>query len=94
MTNAVSANNMVALGQMSATTVAAVSENNAQAIMAGTASLQDAYDATPFGAVNLPPLEKAGGRVLIEGMKDRDPAEVFVTIGDEVHEIDFAKGSH
>jgi hypothetical protein len=94
MSNAVAANNLAALGQMTAMTIAVVSENNAQAILAGTDALIASYDAVPFTTTTLPPMSSAGGRILIEGMKDRDPAQVIVTINGETHEIDFAKGGH
>jgi hypothetical protein len=91
MPNAAAANNMVAMGQMDAMAMASIADASAAGIRAGTGSLEAEYDSTPFSPTTLPPLKAAGGRVIIEGIKDKNPVSVTVTIAGEVHEITFAK---
>lgn len=91
MPNAAAANNLAAMGQMDAMAIASIADASAAGIRAGTGSLEAEYDTTPFSAATLPPLKAAGGRIIIEGIKDKNPATVTVTIAGEVHVIAFAK---
>jgi hypothetical protein len=91
--NATTAANSAVL-QSEGMALIATSDNNATAIASQTDALVAAYNPTPLVSGPVAPLHAACGRVLVQGIKDKDAAVVIVTIGGEVHEIDFSTGKH
>jgi hypothetical protein len=51
--------------------------------------LQLSYAANPLVPAEVDPMSAVSGRILVENLKDRDPASLFITVGSDVHEIDF-----
>jgi hypothetical protein len=80
---------MMATSQTDAMLIMKMSEDHAAAIASEQDALVAAYTATPFNDTSVAPLAASSGRVVVDGIKDRDPAVIIVTVAGEPHEIDF-----
>jgi len=82
-----------AAAQAAAVALLNASLSNAAAKASEQDALAAGYAATPFPTAKVAPRSAVGGRIVVEGLKDREPAVLIVTVAGEPHEIDFEGAS-